>query len=149
MTMAAAHVATAASHATTHTAASQVVPSGNSNKEQQILLMMILAAVIIFIQHDSSGQKQDGTQYAALGVVGFILLVIAQFWAEFAFGFAVLFLLSVILNSPNGIPLVSKASTQAKNVVSPAQSGTPQVTNSNPSVAGTGQNSPGNTVQPS
>ena len=99
----------AASHVAAHGAAgagSQVIPSGNTSEEQQILLLLVLAAVIIFIQHDKSGTTQNGTQYAALGVVGFLLLVLAQFWAELALTFTILFVVSIILNSPNGIPVI-------------------------------------------
>jgi hypothetical protein len=87
--------------------------SGGSGNEQQILLLLVLAGVIIFIQHDASGKAQQGTQFAALGVVGFILLVIAQFSPEIAMAFTVLFVVAVVLNSPNGVPLVSKATSYA------------------------------------
>lgn len=108
MTMAA--VGHVASHAATSGAASQVVPSGKSDTEQQILLLLILAGVIIFIQSERSGKGLDGVQFAALGVVGFFLLVLAQFWAEVAFAFTILFVVSIILNSPKGIPLIGKGS---------------------------------------
>jgi hypothetical protein len=107
-----AAVGHAAAHTASHGAASQVVPTGKTDKEQQILLLLVLAGVIIFIQHDVSGKPQDGTQYAALGVVGFILLVLSQFWPEVALTFTVLFVVAVVLNSPNGVPLISKATSQ-------------------------------------
>lgn len=113
----------AASHVATHGAASQVVPSGNTSEEQQILLLLVLAAVIIFIQHDKSGNPQSGSQYAALGVVGFILLVLAQFWAELALTFTILFVVSIILNSPNGIPVIGGSSTPTPAAGTPNQPG--------------------------
>lgn len=112
----------AASHIATHGAASQVIPAGQSDKEQQILLLLILAGVIIFIQHDNSGKAQDGTQYAALGVVGFILLVLAQFWPDIAFTFTVLFVVAVVLNSPNGIPVIGKATQGAASTTASTSS---------------------------
>jgi hypothetical protein len=72
----------------------------------QIVMLLVLAGVIIFIQHDKSGKPQSGVQFAALGVVGFVLLVLAQFWPGVAFTFTILFVVAVILNSPNGIPIV-------------------------------------------
>lgn len=99
----------AAGHAAAHGAAGaagQVVPSGKSDTEQQILLLLILAGVIIFIQSERSGKGLNGVQFAALGVVGFFLLVLSQFWAEAALTFTILFVVSIILNSPKGIPLV-------------------------------------------
>lgn len=102
----------AAGHAASHGAAGavgQVVPGGESQTEQQILLLLILAGVIIFIQSERSGKGLNGVQFAALGVVGFFLLVLSQFWPEVAFSFTLLFLLSIILNSPKGIPLVPGA----------------------------------------
>lgn len=99
----------AAGHAAAHGAAGaagQVVPSGKSDTEQQILLLLILAGVIIFIQSERSGKGLSGVQFAALGVVGFFLLVLSQFWSEAALTFTILFVVSIILNSPKGIPLV-------------------------------------------
>lgn len=81
---------------------------GGSDHEIQIVLLLVLAGVIIFIQHDKSGQAQSGVQFAALGVVGFVLLVIASFWPDVAFLFTILFVVAVILNSPNGIPIVGQ-----------------------------------------
>lgn len=109
MTIAA--VGSAAGHAATHGAASQVVPSGKSNVEQQMLLLLILCGIIIFIQSERSGKGLNGVQFAALGVVGFFLLVLAQFWAEVAFAFTILFTVSIVLNSPNGIPLIGSGGT--------------------------------------
>jgi hypothetical protein len=101
---------TAVRAATSHGAASQIVPSGKSDQEQQILLLLIASGVIIFIQHENSGKPQQGTQYAALGVVGFVLLFLAQFWPEVALTFTVLFVVSIVLNSPNGVPLIGGGS---------------------------------------
>lgn len=81
---------------------------GGSDHEMQIILLLVLAGVIIFIQHDKSGQPQSGVQFAALGVVGFVLLVLASFWPDVAFLFTILFVVTVILNSPNGIPIVGQ-----------------------------------------
>lgn len=111
----------AVGHAASHGAASQVVPQGKSNQEQQILLLLVLAAVVIFIQADRTNKPQNGAQYAALGVVGFILLVLAQFWAEAALAMTILFVVSIILNSPNGIPVVGKISNPENS--SPAVAG--------------------------
>jgi hypothetical protein len=110
----------AVSHVASHGAATQVVPQGKSDHEQQILLLLILAAVIVFIQTDKSGKAQNGVQYAALGVVGFFLLVLSQFWPSVALTFTILFVASIILNSPNGVPVVNslgKAGAPGSGVV--------------------------------
>jgi hypothetical protein len=114
-------------HAASHGAASQVIPQGHSDQEQQILLLLVLAAVIIFIQTENSSKALDGQQFAALGVVGFILLVLAQFWPEVALTFTVLFVLSIILNSPNGVPVIGGSTAAGSGNVS--YSGIPNVTN--------------------
>ena len=103
----------AVSHVASHSAASQVIPSGKSDHEQQILLLLVLATVIVFIQTDKSGKQQSGVQYAALGVVGFFLLVLSQFWPSVALTFTILFVTSIILNSPNGVPVVGKLAAKA------------------------------------
>jgi hypothetical protein len=91
------------------------MPNGelNNNQSEYILLLLILCAVIVFIQHDRTGEPQSGTQYAAIGVVGFVLLVLAQFWPELAFTFTVLFFVSIVLNSPNGVPLISSSTSSS------------------------------------
>jgi hypothetical protein len=91
----------------TKSGAAQVTPKLQSDKEQQIMLLLILAGVIIFVQKQRSGKGQDGVQYAALGVVGFVLLMLANFWPDVAFLFTLLFVTAVILNSPKGIPFIS------------------------------------------
>jgi ABC-type proline/glycine betaine transport system permease subunit len=117
----------AVGHAASHGAATQVIPQGKSDHEQQILLLLVLATVIVFIQHDASGKAQDGTQYAALGIVGFFLLVLTQFWPSVALTLTILFVISIILNSPNGVPLVSKvaSSTSPASTVAPLPSSGP------------------------
>lgn len=78
------------------------------NNKEAIILLMTASAVIIFVQHARSGQSQDGNQYVAIAVVGFFLLLLASFLPEIAFAFALLFTLGVVLNSPNGVPLLPK-----------------------------------------
>jgi len=90
------------------------------------MLLLILAGVIIFIQKERSGKGQDGRQYAALGVVGFILLMLANFWPDMAFLFTLLFVTAVILNSPNGVPFITQKSLPTGptgQVLQPGQSG--------------------------
>jgi hypothetical protein len=101
----------AVSHVASHGAASKVVPSGGSDDEQYILLLLVLCSVIVFIQHDASGKPQDGNQFAAIGVVGFLLLVLSQFIPELALTFTILFTVAIILNSPKGVPLISSATS--------------------------------------
>lgn len=87
-------------------------PSGmGGDYNSEILLMLVSTAGIIFIDHARSGQAQPGNQYAALGIVGFVLLFLGQFAPELAFGFTVLIMVSVIFNSPNGIPFLSTNKT--------------------------------------
>ena len=99
----------AASHVAGHQALSSFgsAPSGlEAGNNQEIMLLMVASAAMIFIDHDRSGQPQNGNQYLALGIVGFVLLFLGEFWPEFAFGFAVLIFVSIILNSPKGLPFV-------------------------------------------
>lgn len=108
----------AAGHIVSHQAASSVAnaPSGlNANQNQHILLMMVASGAIIFIDHARSGEPQTGNQYAALGVVGFALLFLGEFWPEMAFGISILILLSIILNSPRGLPFVPTKKKTTKN----------------------------------
>lgn len=77
------------------------------NDKQYIVMLLAGSAVLIFVQHVRSGKAQDGKQFIAIGVVGFMLLFLAEFAPEIAFGFAALFFLIILLNSPNGIPVVS------------------------------------------
>lgn len=118
------------------------------NHEMQIVLMLVLAAVIIFIQHDSTGKPQDGIQYTAIGVVGFALLILAQFAPDIAFAFTILFLVAVILNSPNGVPLLSKAksaSSSSGSAGSPTDTGSsalPPELNTGPFIVPTPANDP-------
>lgn len=111
---------------------------GSAGKnETSIILLLVLAGVVIFIQHDRSGKAQSGTQFAALGVVGFILLVLANFVPSLALVFTVLFVVSIVLNSPNGIPVIGNNSlssllTPNEPVSQPTttQGAVPHVTNS-------------------
>lgn len=101
----------AAGKAGAHIGASQFAnaPSGmGGDYNGEILLLLISTGGIIFIDHARSGQGQPGDQYAALGITGFILLFLGQFWPEVAFAFALLIMISVVLNSPNGIPFISR-----------------------------------------
>lgn len=103
-------VIAAGGKAAAHIGASQFAnaPSGmGGDYNGEILLLLISTGGIIFIDHARSGSGQPGDQYAALGITGFILLFIGQFWPEIAFAFALLILISVILNSPNGIPFMA------------------------------------------
>lgn len=75
----------------------------------EILLLLISTGGVIFIDHARTGQGQPGDQYAALGITGFVLLFLGQFWPEVAFAFTLLIFISVILNSPNGIPFINSS----------------------------------------
>lgn len=113
----------AVSHVASHGAASTVVPQGKSDQEMQILLLLVFCGAIIFIQHDKDGKPQDGAQYAALGVVGFLLLFLAQFWPELALTFTILFVVAVVLNSPNGVPLISSSTAATTANTTPTLTG--------------------------
>jgi hypothetical protein len=77
-----------------------------------VLTLMLGSAVVIFVSNARNGKPQDGGQYIAIGIVGFILLFLAEFAEDLANAFALLFFIGVILNSPNGIPIITpKAST--------------------------------------
>jgi hypothetical protein len=90
-------------------ARSALNPEGSfmGNNKELIILIMAGSAVLVFVQNTRRGQPQDGRQYVAIGVVGFFLLFFAEFAPSLAFAFALLFGLSVILNSPNGVPIVA------------------------------------------
>lgn len=105
--------------------------AGGGSMNTQILLMMTGSAVVIFVQNAKKGTPQQGDQFIAIGIVGFVLLFIASFWPEVAFGFAILFFVSVILNSPNGIPVIAPSTSKVS--ANTAQTGT-----TNSTVAGLG-----------
>lgn len=95
-----------------HAAAAGAPTSGGDNDEL-IMIMLVISAGLIFIDHDRSGKPQDGNQFIALGIVGFFLLVLDRFWSELAIALAALFTVSIILNTPNGIPFVSSSTSTA------------------------------------
>lgn len=95
--------AAAAGHTGAHAASSEIMGGDVST---QIVLLLLGSGVVIFVQNARSGKPQNGGQYIAIGVVGFILLFMGEFIPEFAFALAALFFVSVLLNSPNGIPLI-------------------------------------------
>lgn len=118
----------AASKVGAHVAGSQFAnaPSGmGGDYNGEILLLLISTGGIIFIDHARQGQPQPGDQYAALGITGFILLFLGQFWPEVAFAFTLLILISVILNSPNGIPFMASGTPTGPTgqPLQPGQSG--------------------------
>lgn len=79
------------------------------NHKELIIVLLAGSAVLVFVQHARSGQGQNGTQFIAIGVVGFMLLFLSEFAPEIAFGLAILFFIGVFLNSPNGVPVVGSA----------------------------------------
>lgn len=83
------------------------------------ILMLVASGVLVFVDHARAGKPQDGNQYVALGVVGFALLFLGEFAPDLAFGFSLLILVSIILNSPNGLPFIpqKKQSTPKPNEV--------------------------------
>jgi hypothetical protein len=101
----------------THIAASQVpgTPTppniGGGAYNGEILLLLVSSAGIIFIDSVREGKGLEGQQFIALGVAGFVLLFLGQFFPEIAFAFTLLFFVGVLLNSPNGIPFVSTGSS--------------------------------------
>ena len=111
--------AAAAGHTAAHAGSSELYGGDVST---QIVLLLLGSGVVIFVQNARNGKAQDGSQYIAIGVVGFMLLFLSEFVPEIAFAFAALFFVAVLLNSPNGIPLIgsaggnsTKANTTNKN----------------------------------
>ena len=128
--------------AVSHVGASQLAgaPSGmGGDYNGEILLLLVSSAGIVFIDHARSGQPQPGNQYAALGIVGFVLLFLGQFWPEIAFSFTVLIFVSIIFNSPNGLPFISSSSS--------TPNGTVQGTNEAPGINAEGGSTSGTGVQ--
>jgi hypothetical protein len=110
----------AAGHAAGHSALSGYTSAGSGiggNNQETILVLLVVSAGVIFIQKERSGKGQDGKQFMALGIVGFILLLLAQFLPDLALAFTGLFTLAVVLNNPNGIPFVSEGGKQKKGTV--------------------------------
>ena len=102
----------AAGHVAAHQAGVNVTgaPSGmGGDYNGEILLLLISSAGIIFIDNERSGKGQSGDQYIALGIAGFVLLFLGQFAPTVAFAFTMLIFISILLNSPNGIPFVQNA----------------------------------------
>ena len=95
--------AAAGVHTAAHATSSEIVGGDVST---QIVLLLMGSGVIIFVQNARNGKPQNGGQYIAIGVVGFILLFMSEFIPEIAFAFASLFFVAVLLNSPNGIPVI-------------------------------------------
>ena len=95
--------AAAAGHTGAHAVSSEYVGGDVST---QIVLLLLGSGVVIFVQNARNGKAQDGGQYIAIGVVGFMLLFLSEFVPEIAFAFTILFFVAVLLNSPNGIPLI-------------------------------------------
>lgn len=106
--MVAGKTAGASSHASTALHPKETFMGGNG----KIVLILAVSAAVVFIQHVRSGQGQDGEQYIAIGVVGFILLIIGEFAPDVAFALALLFLVAILLNSPNGVPVVAGAASK-------------------------------------
>jgi hypothetical protein len=99
----------AATHAAGHAAASGLGtgPSGMGDNGELIIVLMVISTGLVFIDHDRSGKPQSGNQYIAIGVVGFFLLLLSNFWPEMALAMAALFTVSIVLNTPNGVPFIS------------------------------------------
>lgn len=86
----------------------QSLPTGtNSNHKGGILLLLILCGVVVTIQGDRSGTGVNGTQYIAIAIVGFFLLLMAEVVPTLSLAFAVLFAIAILLNSPNGVPFIT------------------------------------------
>lgn len=77
------------------------------NHKEMIIVLLAGSAVLIFVQHARNGKAQNGKQFIAIGIVGFMLLFLAEFIPDLAFAFAILFFVGVLLNSPNGVPVIS------------------------------------------
>lgn len=107
----------AASTIATHQAASSIAgaPSGVSTSETKaILLLMTMSAVVIFVQNARTGKPQSAEQFIAVGVVGFILLMLGNVSPPLGLSFAILFFVAIVLNSPNGVPLVAATAKKGK-----------------------------------
>lgn len=121
-------------------------PSGmGGDYNGEILMLLVSSAGIIFIDHARSGQPQPGNQYAALGIVGFVLLFLGQFWPEIAFAFTVLIFVSIIFNAPNGLPFISSANTGNSTGINPTAQGSTETSGINAvggSTSGTGVQGP-------
>ena len=78
---------------------------GMSNTGTFVLL--IGTAGMILVDDLQGHGKFNEIQFVALGIVGAIILFVGTFVPDLAFAFAALFALSVLLNSPNGIPFVT------------------------------------------
>src|ERR1035438_3893574 len=108
-----------------------------TGEKTHVILLLLGSAVIIFVENAKDGKPQDGNQYIAIGVVGFILLFLAEWLPALAFAFALLFFVAVILNSPNGIPVIeSSGSNVAAQDVGTAS---PQAVANNGKVTQTGE----------
>lgn len=101
----------ASSHASTALRPKETLNMGNNGK---VVLVLVVSAAVVFIQHQRSGQGQSGEQFIAIGVVGFILLLIGEFAPDVAFAMALLFLVGILLNSPNGVPVLAGTKTAKK-----------------------------------
>lgn len=106
-------LAVAAAKVAGHGAATAATPS-TGLKNEEILLLMVASAGMIFVDHARSGQPQPGNQFAAVGIVGFVLLGVGEFAPAVAFAFALLFFIAIVLNSPRGIPFIAASTPTTK-----------------------------------
>lgn len=74
--------------------------------ETGTFVVLVGTGAVMLIDDLRSKGKFNEVQFVALGVVGAIILFVGTFVPQLAFAFACLFGLSVLLNSPTGIPLV-------------------------------------------
>lgn len=136
-------VIAAVGHAGAHIGANSIAnaPSGmGGDYNGEILLLLVSSAGIIFIDHARAGNPQPGNQYAALGIVGFIILFIGQFAPEIAFAFTILLMVSIIFNAPNGLPFISNSSPTKPTIANTGASATSTgtTTNTNTGTTSTG-----------
>lgn len=75
-------------------------------------IILVGSAGLLLVDDLRSSGAFNEVQFVALGVVGAILLFVGTFAPELAFAFASLFGLSILLNSPNGIPFVTSTITK-------------------------------------
>ena len=70
-------------------------------------VLLVGAAGMILVDDLQGHGSFNEVQFVALGLVGAIILFVGTFVPDLAFAFAALFALSIVMNSPNGIPFIT------------------------------------------
>lgn len=93
--------------------------------QNETFIILVGCAGLLLVDDLGGHGHINLVQYIALAVVGAVLLFVGTFAPSLATAFAALFGISILLNSPNGIPIISNKSSTANTtsvITSPTKS---------------------------